>query len=101
MPYSIVGPFSKRNDKILGTEKVEDFVSETDGDILLINERNDRESVGESLEPSEHLHVIPRRSEIKDNSKINQQIRKGTDAIQSSLLAFLLVASPRTANTRE
>ena len=41
-----------------------------------------REPVGESLEPSEHVHVIPRRSEIKDNSTINQQIReKGTDAI--------------------
>ena len=82
LPYSIIGPFCNIQDKILGSEKVEDFQDEPGGDLLLIDEKNSRLAVGESLHPSEHLHVIPRRSEIKDNSKINQQIReKGTDAI--------------------
>ena len=43
MPYSVVGPFSKGSDKILGSELVEDFTDEPGGDILLIDERNSRE----------------------------------------------------------
>ena len=82
LPYSIVGPFSLGNEKILGSEDSEGLVDDPGGDILLIDERNDKEAVGESLEASEHLHIIPRRQEIQDNSTINQQIRaKGTDAI--------------------
>lgn len=82
LPYSVVGPFSDRSDKILGTERVEDFTEEDSPDLLLIDERNGKESVGQSLTASEHVHVIPRRQEIQDNLGVNQQIRaKGTDAI--------------------
>ena len=82
LPYSVLGPFSMGNEKILGSEKVEDMKADSDEQLLIVDERNSREPVGEALEPSEHVHVIPRRSEIKDNSRINQQIReKGTDAI--------------------
>ena len=82
LPYSVIGPFSKRLERRLGSEKTEDLVSDTGGAILLLDDRNSNEAVGQSMEASEHLHVIPRRQEIQDNSKINQQIReKGTDAI--------------------
>ncbi len=82
LPYSVVGPFSRAHDKLLGSELVENLQDEPGGDLLLIDERGGNESVGESLEPSEHVHVIPRRQEIQDNRGVNQQIRaKGTDAI--------------------
>ena len=82
LPYSLVGPFSKYYDKFLGNESSENMAEDSEEASLLIDYRGSNEAVGESLEASEHLHVIPRRGQIQDNSTYNQQIReKGTDAI--------------------
>lgn len=82
LPYSVVGPFCSRQEDILGDENWNDFQKDSEGQLLLVDNKNTGKAVGPLLKASDHLHVIPRRSEIKSNSKYNQQIRaKGTDAI--------------------
>ena len=78
LPMFTIGPFSNRDIELLGTEKFEDLMSDSDTFSLVIEGKKSDLSVGPELTGKNQLHVIPRRERILPNEQI---LTKGTDAI--------------------
>jgi len=78
LPMFTVGPFSTKDIELLGTEKFEDVLSDSETFSLVVDGKNSNLVVGPELTGKNQLHVIPRRESILPNQQI---LTKGTDAI--------------------
>ena len=78
LPMDVIGPFSRSDTQILGTQTNLVLSTDETDKILVLDNSQSNESVGPELKAKNTLHCIPRRESILPNEQI---LTKGTDGI--------------------